>query len=97
MSATVLEESEADSESEPESGTMVRSDTPLAVRNGERLAPDSDFQVDPKEAERLCHQDVVAQMLQDLQDGKTPHDWSEETSTDQVLNQLNYKNFPEIH
>ena len=39
----------------------------------------------------------MAQMLQDLQDGKTPHDWSEETSTDRALNQLNYKNFPALH
>ena len=66
MSATILEEPEADSKSEPESGMMVGSDTLLAVRNSERLAPDSDFQVDPKEAEWLCCQDVVAQMLQDL-------------------------------
>lgn len=38
----------------------------------------------------------MAQMLKDLRDGKTPHDRSEETSTDRALNQLNYKNFPAL-
>ena len=83
MSAAIPEESEADSKSDPESGMIVGSDTLLAV--------------DPKKVERLGQQDVVAQMFQDLQDEKTPHDWSEETSTDRVLNQLNYKNFPALH
>ena len=52
--------------------------------------------IDPEGRERLRCETVVAQMLQDLQDRKIPHDQSEETPTDQALNQLNYKNFPAL-
>ena len=73
-----------ETDSESESGTIVGSH-----------APDRET-LEPKEKERLRCQDVVAQMLKDLRDGKTPHDRSEETLTDRALNQLNYKNFPAL-
>ena len=80
------EESEADSELE--SGTIVGSVTPVSkgVEDHETT----------EDREQLECQQVIAQMLKDLRDGKTPHDGTEETLTDRALNQLNYKNFPAL-
>lgn len=49
--------------------------------------------LDPEQEEKLRQERIVKEMLADLQAGKPPSDNSEETDTDRVLNQLNYKNF----
>ena len=49
--------------------------------------------MDPEEKERLHCENVVADMLQDLRDGKQPHNDKEDTPMDQALNQLNHTNF----
>jgi hypothetical protein len=82
----VPEESEAGSELG--SGTIVGS-TMLVSKGVE------DHETTEEREQSQCQQ-VVAQMLKDLWDGKTLHDGTEETSTDHALNQLNFKNFPAL-
>ncbi|KAF8506349.1 hypothetical protein BU17DRAFT_100798 [Hysterangium stoloniferum] len=48
-------------------------------------------------AENQCCQEVIASMLQDLRNGKRPHDDSEDMQVDRALNMLNYKNFPALN
>jgi hypothetical protein len=82
----IIDPEESETDSELGSGTVVGS-----------ISKSVEGRKSPKERERLQSQHIVAQMLKDLQDGKTPHDGSEETSMDCALNQLNHKNFPALH
>lgn len=50
----------------------------------------------PIEQEQHHYQEVIANMLQDLRNGKRPHNDSEDTKVDRALNMLNYKNFPAL-
>jgi hypothetical protein len=83
-----------ESENDSEPGTIVGSEAQITKgvdnhwHEAQALATDSENSRDsddPEEMERQHHQEVVAQMLKDLRDGKTPHDASEETSTDRAL------------
>jgi len=58
--------------------------------------PMSKESLDSEEKECLHCQNAIAEMLKDLKAGKMPHNNSPETSTDQALNQLNYKNLPTL-
>ena len=52
--------------------------------------------MDPEDKERLDCEKVVADMLQDMRDGKRLLDDTEDTPMDQALNQLNHTNFPAL-
>lgn len=80
----------SDSSSDLESWSETREMAGLWENNSQWI-PASEESLDPEEKEQLRCRNAIAEMLKDLKAGKVPHDNSPETSTDQGLNQLNYK------